>query len=293
MSGESGSRPAAMAVILFLGIGLVAVRCVRRCGGVPPLFLRRPPSSCCSIPAASCLRNNLYYNAPPADVNPYSNVRQPVATQHGRGQHPTARHKHRGGHPGATATVATTQTATAVTPAIPPATTTTTTAVPPTVFRAERFAFSTADGVVYGRALRRHSSAETTFTEMELTMQVLIPITDQADEDPRSSSSAPPPLTPPPHPRRPAVLMVHGGCFAMGNNGWLAERARWYAARGFNVFSINYRHMASSCHSKGDDVRQRNTCAMFWTSSHAFTRSALPHTHRAMCSSACPMRVGC
>ena len=87
-------------------------------------------------------------------------------------------------------------------------------------------------------------------------MQVLIP-----DRGPRGASSSPEDgagagaedPSSAPAPQRPAILMVHGGCFSLGNNHMLDRNARWYAGRGFNVYN-------------GFDI----VLTLFWTIYRAF-----------------------
>jgi hypothetical protein len=87
----------------------------------------------------------------------------------------------------------------------------------------------------YGQALWKHSKDDTTYDVMNLTLDLTMPddnkqtnnkqtnsAVSSADSSEGSSSGAP---TMAPHtaPLRPAIVMIHGGCFSIGSSEWMGS----------------------------------------------------------------------
>jgi len=86
------------------------------------------------------------------------------------------------------------------------------------------YAVSVTPNVVYGVGLVADSPDSTTYREKDLLLDVYRPVND-------------------PTPRKPALLLVHGGSFVEGSKEKkeIVDFANFFARRGFVTFSMNYR----------------------------------------------------
>jgi hypothetical protein len=98
------------------------------------------------------------------------------------------------------------------------------------------FVWRDADANIrYGQALWKHSKDDTTYDVMNLTLDLTMPDDNKqtsnkqinsavgsADSSEGSSSGAPT-MAPHTEPLRPAIVMIHGGCFSIGSSEWMGS----------------------------------------------------------------------
>jgi len=96
--------------------------------------------------------------------------------------------------------------------------------VAPVVYHDAQFTVGVTSNVVYGRGLTHTALGVGAGTPVDLTLDVYRPT---------AAATTP----------RPAIVIIHGGSFRGGTslNGGIVDAARYYAARGWVAFSINYR----------------------------------------------------
>ena len=92
------------------------------------------------------------------------------------------------------------------------------------VFAEATFDVALTSDVVYAQALSHESWGSDAATEIDLLLDVY---------EPERSDDA----------IMPAIVMIHGGGFNGGSKttGWISQWAPWYAARGWVVYSVDYR----------------------------------------------------